>query len=67
MKEQKPKRYIISNMSPYYLYIVLCSELSFSDMIELYKFIKYKIENLEDYPYQECCCQLDREEKSDKQ
>lgn len=67
MKDQEPKGYIISEMSPYYLYIALCNELSFSNMIELYKFIKYKVENLEDYPYQECCCQLDRKEKSDKQ
>ena len=66
MKEQEPKSYIISEMSPYYLYIALCSELSFSNMVELYKLIKYKIESLEDYLYQECCCQLDRNESSDK-
>ena len=65
MEKQKPTKYIISEMSPYYLYIALCNELSFSSMVELYKFIKYKIENLEDYPYQECCCQLDRNEKGD--
>lgn len=48
--------YIISMMKPVDLYDVLCRQLSFDKMIELYKLIKHKIEFLEDKPINEASC-----------
>ena len=61
--EKEPKGYIISQMSPHDLYVVLCDELSFYKMIELYKFIQHKMQYLEDKIYDNVGCQLDRDEK----
>lgn len=45
--------YAISMMKPVDLYDVLCNELSFDKMIELYKLIKHKMEFLADEPRNE--------------
>lgn len=42
--------YVVSMMDADDLYEVLCKELSFNKMIELYKLIKHKMEFLDDKP-----------------
>ena len=48
--------YVVSNMSADDLYEILCKELSFNKMIELYKLIKHKMEFLNDEPRTEIGC-----------
>ncbi len=48
--------YVVSEMSAYELYKVLCKELSFNTMIELYKLINHKMQFLDDEPRIELCC-----------
>lgn len=48
--------YVVSIMSAYDLYEVLCKELNFNKMIELYKLIKHKMDFLNDEPKNEKCC-----------
>ena len=38
------------------LYDMLCTELSFNEVIKLYKLLKYKIENLDDKPKETIYC-----------
>ena len=48
--------YVISMMNGYDLYEILCKELSFNEMITLYKLIKHKMEFLNDEPRMEFAC-----------
>lgn len=51
--------YVISMMSGYELYKILCKELSFNEMIELYSLIDHKIKYLDDVVRMEVsCCKL---------
>lgn len=55
--------YEVSTMNAYDLYEVLCEEMSFGRMIELYKLIKHKMEYLNDEPRMEIACYMgDRDE-----
>ena len=64
MIEKEGKKYIeidktvyaVSLMSADDLYEVLCKELSFNKMIELYKLIKHKMEFLYDKPRTKINC-----------
>ena len=38
----------LRNVTPHELYDYICSEMSFNDVIELYRLFNYKINNLED-------------------
>ena len=70
MIEVKGKKYIeidktayaVSLMSADDLYEVLCKELSFNKMIELYKLIKHKMEFLDDKPRMELSCLKDSDD-----
>lgn len=70
MIEKEGKKYIeidktayaVSLMSADDLYEVLCKELSFNKMIELYKLIKHKIEFLDDKPRMELGCLKDSDD-----
>ena len=48
--------YVVSMMTSIELYEILCRELSFNGMIELYKLIKHKMEFLDDKPRMELGC-----------
>ena len=41
----------IKNISAHDLYNHLCEEMSFNDVIELYRLLNYKMHNLDDEPY----------------
>ena len=42
--------YALGDMNPIDIYDVLCHELSFNDMIEVYRLIKHKMTFLDDEP-----------------
>ena len=48
--------YVVSMMPAIELYEILCRELCFNEMIELYKLIKHKMEFLDDKPRMELGC-----------
>ena len=57
--------YAVSELSAYKLYEVLCKELSFNTMIELYKLINYKMQFLDDEPRMELSCLKDSDNKDE--
>ena len=53
-KKGNPKFYAISEMRAIEIYKILCKELNFDTMIELYKLILHKMTNLADEPVNYC-------------
>lgn len=41
----------LDSISPNNLYNMICKHMSFNDVVEFYKYLKYKMEYLEDKPY----------------
>ena len=53
-KKERPTLYAISEMNAIEIYNILCKELNFNTMIELYKLILHKMTYLEDKPVNYC-------------
>ena len=44
----------LNTINPHDLYNIICTNMSFNDVVELYKYLKHKIEYLEDKPVYFC-------------